>query len=131
VAVVVIGAVFFLAGVGFFLVTLKQRGEVRRVSGVPAASQIHAELALTPSIADQDELAPEPALVTAAAAAPTRAPVRESYYAVAPPSRAKGRPTGWYSVNGNLSDERFWDGRTWTARRQMVSGVWSSVPVAD
>ena len=43
-------------------------------------------------------------------------------------ARAKGRPMGWYSVDGSLSDERFWDGRTWTARRQLVAGTWSPVP---
>jgi hypothetical protein len=70
------------------------------------------------------EFGPEPA-----AATPTVTPQRESYYAHAPPNRAKGRPMGWYSVNGDLGDERYWDGRTWTARRQKVSGTWSTVPV--
>jgi hypothetical protein len=37
---------------------------------------------------------------------------------------------GWYSVEGSLSDERFWDGRTWTARRQLVGGTWAPVPLA-
>jgi hypothetical protein len=36
---------------------------------------------------------------------------------------------GWYSVNGDHGDERYWDGGTWTARRKKVAGVWSSVPV--
>jgi hypothetical protein len=79
-------------------------------------SPIHPEFALgTDTTAD-----------VPAAAEPPR---RESYYAQAPPSRAKGRPMGWYSVNGDYGDERYWDGRTWTARRQMVAGAWSAVPV--
>ncbi len=55
----------------------------------------------------------------------------KSYYAVAPPSNAEGRPRGWYSVNANVPDERFWDGGMWTARRQVVWGVWASVPLGD
>jgi hypothetical protein len=149
-AVILIGGLFFLAGVVFFVVTLRQRsqGHVRRVSGVPAGSHIHTELELGSThgtattaaavahsahspASTAPRQAPEPALAGAVGAAPTAAPVRESYYAVAPPNRAKGRPTGWYSVNGILSDERFWDGGMWSARRQLVEGVWASAPLAD
>ncbi len=61
----------------------------------------------------------------AEAAAP---PERESYYVHAPPNRAKGRPMGWYSVDGDLSEERYWDGSRWTAQRRMMEGGWSRVP---
>jgi hypothetical protein len=78
----------------------------------PTTAPIHAEFGPGPEVG-----------------APTTPPRRESYYAHAPPSRAKGRPMGWYSVNGDHGDERYWDGRRWTARRQKVAGVWSSIPV--
>jgi hypothetical protein len=109
VAVVVIGAVFFVAGVGFFAVTVRQRSQVRRVSGVPDASWIHPELALS--------------------AAATSA--RGTSFALPSPEPAEGRLTGWQSADGNVPEERFWDGSTWTARRQLVSGVWASVPLGD
>jgi hypothetical protein len=117
-AVLIVGAILLLAGVAFFAFTFWQRSHVRRVSGRPAGSEIHPELAPPTS-----PRAPQPAVT------PAKAKPRESYYAVAPPNRAKGRPMGWYSVNGNLTEERFWNGRTWTARRQLVSGAWAPIPL--
>lgn len=85
-------------------------------SSTQAATPIHAEFG------------PGPGPGPAAGDAPSEPP-RESYYAHAPPNRAKGRPMGWYSVNGSHGDERYWDGQKWTMRRQMVAGEWSSIPV--
>ncbi len=75
------------------------------------------------------EFGPDP--YRAAATAPAAEPERESYYARASPSNlpTKGRPMGWYSVDGGYDEERYWDGHTWTARRKKVSGAWSAVPV--
>ena len=122
-AVVLIGVTVVAAGaivLGVFL-WRRSRHRALAVLGAPAetskaATPIHPEFALQPAGA------PTPT--------PSAPPARESYYAQAPPSRAKGRPMGWYSVNGDYGDERYWDGRTWTARRQMVAGVWSSVPIS-
>ena len=99
-------------------VTLWQRlpRHASAASNPPATAPIHPEFGPGPAAA-----APAPA--------PATEPRRESYYAHAPPNRAKGRPMGWYSVNGDHGDERYWDGRTWTARRQKVSGAWSTVPL--
>lgn len=103
--------VVVVAAVAVAGITLWRRSQ-RRASDAPTTAPIHPEFG------------PE-----SAAAAPTVTPRRESYYAHAPPNRAKGRPMGWYSVNGDHGDERYWDGQRWTARRQKVAGVWSSIPV--
>jgi uncharacterized protein DUF2510 len=110
-AVIVILAVG-VAAVVVAGVTLWRRSQ-RTASGAPTTVPVHPEFG------------PD----GAAAAAPTAPPPRESYYAHAPPSRAKGRPMGWYSVDGVHGDERYWDGQRWTLRRQQVAGVWSSTPV--
>jgi hypothetical protein len=75
--------------------------------------------------------APAPVAASSQATSPagpgSRGASRESYYVVAPPSKVRGRPMGWYSVEGNLADERFWDGNTWTARRRLINDSWSPV----
>ncbi len=126
-SVIVGGAVFFAAGmVCLALAVWKSRARSQSIA--PATAEVRNNPAPR-RVATTKVAAPPPAPAMATAhRAPAQA--RESYYAVAPPSRAKGRPMGWYSVDGSLSDERFWDGRTWTARRQLVAGTWSSVPLA-
>jgi hypothetical protein len=111
-AVVVILAVV-VAAVAVAGVTVWRRSQ-RNASGAalaPVKSPIHPEFGPEPASAGPDE------------------PERESYYAHAPPKRAKGRPMGWYSVDGDHGDERYWDGSRWTMRRQLVAGAWSSIPV--
>jgi hypothetical protein len=133
VSVIVGGAIFFGAGV-VCLALAVWKSRARSQSIAPATAEVRNNPAPR-RVATTKVATAQPATATATATAPAsahRAPAqaRESYYAVAPPSRAKGRPMGWYSVDGSLSDERFWDGRTWTARRQLVGGTWSPVPLA-
>jgi hypothetical protein len=67
------------------------------------------------------------------ASVPTRLSAEESYYYGLRPGRtvATGRPVGWYPSGGNDSgQEAFWDGRSWTARRQLVDGGWAAVPMS-
>ncbi len=136
-SVIVGGAIFFAAGV-VCLALAVWKSRARSQSIAPATAEVRNNpaprrvattkvAAAPPVMATATATARPPATATAHRAP---APARESYYAVAPPSRAKGRPMGWYSVDGSLSDERFWDGRTWTARRQLVEGSWSAVPLA-
>lgn len=129
-SVLVGGAIFFAAGV-VCLALAVWKIRTRPQTAAPASSQYRNDAA--PQRPPTKKSASAPASASAAPlSSPHNVPVppRESYYAQAPPSRAKGRPMGWYSVDGSLSDERFWDGRTWTARRQLVEGTWSSVPLA-
>jgi hypothetical protein len=129
VSVIVGGAIFLAAGmVCLALAVWKSRARSQSIA--PTTAEVRNNPAPR-RVATTKIAAAPPAMATAMATA-HRAPAqaRESYYAVAPPSRAKGRPMGWYSVDGSLSDERFWDGRTWTARRQLVGGTWSPVPLA-
>jgi hypothetical protein len=67
------------------------------------------------------------------ASAPTRlSPGESSYYGLGPKrSVTTGRPVGWYPSGGNDSGlEEYWDGRSWTARRQLVNGGWATVPMS-
>jgi hypothetical protein len=121
-SVILGGAIFFVAGAVCLAVAVWR-------------SRSRPQLITSESAQVRNNPAPRQVATTKVAAAPHTsarafAPPRESYYAQAPPSRAKGRPMGWYSVEGSLSDERFWDGRTWTARRQLVEGTWAPVPLA-
>ncbi len=122
-SVIVGGAIFFAAGMVCLVVALWK-----------SRTRPHTIAAESPQTAKNS--APRRVATTKVSAVPhssshrAPAPPRESYYAQAPPSRAKGRPMGWYSVEGSLSDERFWDGSTWTARRQLVAGTWAPVPLA-
>jgi hypothetical protein len=121
-SVIVGGAIFFVAGAACLTLAVWR-------------SRTRAQLITSESPQVRNNPAPRKVATTKVAPAPhtsprASAPPRESYYAQAPPSRAKGRPMGWYSVDGSLSDERFWDGRTWTARRQLVGGSWAPVPLA-
>jgi len=129
VSVIVGGAILFAAGaVCLALAVWKSR--TRSQPMAPETVEVRNNPAPR-RVATTKVAAPPTATATATAPAHRAATQpRESYYAVAPPSRAKGRPMGWYSVDGSMSDERFWDGRTWTARRQLVGGTWSPVPLA-
>jgi hypothetical protein len=123
VSVIVGGAIIFGAGmVCLFVAVWKRRTRPHAIAA--AQSQTGNNAARKRVATTKVTVAPH----SASHRAP--APPRESYYAHAPPSRAKGRPMGWYSVEGSFSDERFWDGRTWTARRQLVEGTWAPVPLA-
>ena len=123
-SVIVGGAAFFAAGmVCLILAVWKTRVRTKAVAAAPA--RVRAADGSPARVASRMGPASRPAHRAPAAPAP-----QESYYAQAPPSRAKGRPMGWYSVEGSLSDERFWDGQAWTARRQLVEGSWAPVPLA-
>jgi hypothetical protein len=42
-----------------------------------------------------------------------------------------GRPVGWYPSSEHGSGvEDYWDGRSWTQRRQLVDGTWSPLPIS-
>jgi hypothetical protein len=127
VSVMIGGAIFFAAGV-VCLALAVSKSRARTQSRALAGPEFRNDPAPRRLARTMGTAAPRPA--PHAAPHRTQAPRGESYYAQAPPSRAKGRPMGWYSVDGSLSDERFWDGRTWTARRQLVEGTWSPVPLA-
>lgn len=122
-AVMVGGALFFLAGgICFLLAGRKSR-----------TPRPNSKSATSSSRRTHRGVARDRAMATSSGSSTvhgTPAPTTRSYYAQAPPSRAKGRPMGWYSVDGSLSDERFWDGSAWTARRQLVEGTWAPVPLA-
>ena len=129
-SVIVGGAIFFAAGLVCLALAVwisrtrkhPTAPRSRRVRNNPAPRRVMTRADGAPLTTARAYAGPAPAPVPLQAS--------ESYYAQAPPSRAKGRPMGWYSVDGSLADERFWDGSTWTARRQLVEGAWAPVPLA-
>jgi hypothetical protein len=115
---------------------------VLSMNATPAPAPARPPAATAPLPADAAPLATGPVLAPPGAeiargfpgaSAPTRLSPGESYYYGLRPGRTvtTGRPVGWYPSGGNDSgQEDFWDGRSWTARRQLVNGGWAAVPMS-
>jgi hypothetical protein len=99
----------------------RMRGLKKRSKGAHARS---ARSGSAPAATDRVLLKKTTTPVRRGSAATGAADGRDSYFFVAPASKVKGRPMGWYSVEGNLEDERFWNGHTWTARRRLINDAW-------